>query len=87
MTEPHDVRLRRLRLRAWRRGIREMDLLMGGYADARLAGLDGAALDTFEAALGENDHDLYGWVSGREAPPRRYAPLMEELRSMAPPAP
>ena len=87
MSEPHDVRLRRLRLRAWRRGIREMDLLMGGYADARLADLDEAGLDLFEAALGEDDHDLYNWVAGREDPPRRYASLVAEFRTMAPSAP
>ena len=39
MEEDRDVRLRRLRLRSWRRGIREMDLILGGYADGALAGL------------------------------------------------
>ncbi len=76
MTEDRETRLRRLRMRAWRRGTREMDLILGPFADARLAGLDGAALDLFEALLEENDHDLYGWVSGRAAAPARFAPLV-----------
>ena len=65
MSEPHAVRLRRLRLRAWRRGIREMDLLMGGYADARLADLDAAGLDeraryiVFRCADKLNGQDYY----------------------------
>jgi len=68
-----------MRMRAWRRGIKEMDLILGGYADAELATLDDDALDLFEAVLGENDHDLYAWVTGRDVPPARYAGLMEEL--------
>ncbi|MEM8849040.1 MAG: succinate dehydrogenase assembly factor 2 [Pseudomonadota bacterium] len=82
-TEPRDVRLKRLRIRSWRRGIKEMDLILGGYADAELAGLDDEALDVFEAALGENDHDLFGWVTGQGTPPARYGPLMAELSRRA----
>lgn len=58
-------RLKRLRMRSWRRGIKEMDLILGPWADERVAGLGPEALDTFEALLGENDHDLYQWVTAR----------------------
>ncbi|WP_324454870.1 succinate dehydrogenase assembly factor 2 [Pararhodobacter sp.] len=58
-------RLKRLRMRSWRRGIKEMDLILGPFADDWLARLDDSALDTFEAILGENDHDLYQWVTAR----------------------
>ena len=57
--ETREIRLRRLRLRSWRRGIREMDLILGGFADAALAGLDAELLDAFDMLLSENDHDLY----------------------------
>ena len=78
--EDRATRLKRLRMRAWRRGIKEMDLILGGYADAALDGLDAAGLDRFEAALAENDHDLLAWVTGRDAPPARHAALIGELR-------
>ena len=81
--EPRDVRVKRLRLRAWRRGIREMDLILGGYADAELAAMDDAGLARFEAALGEADHDLLQWVTGAAPPPAPHAPLMEALRRRA----
>ena len=66
MTETEgESRLKRLRMRSWRRGIKEMDLILGPFADDWLARLDDSALDTFEAILGENDHDLYQWVTAR----------------------
>ena len=81
-----EARRKRARIRAWRRGIKEMDLILGGHADARLAGMDEGALALFEAVLGENDHDLFRWVTGQEAPPERYAALMAELSRRAAPA-
>ncbi|WP_299815839.1 succinate dehydrogenase assembly factor 2 [uncultured Jannaschia sp.] len=73
------IRRKRLRIRAWRRGIKEMDLILGGYADDRLAAMDEDEIATFEAALDENDHDLFAWVTGQAAPPARFAPLVAEL--------
>lgn len=67
--EAPEVRLRRLRMRSWRRGMREMDLILGGFADAALGGLDADGLDAFEALLTDDDGSLYDWVTGRSAPP------------------
>ena len=77
--EPRDIRVKRMRIRAWRRGTKEMDLILGGHADRHLAAMGDADLDLFEAALGEADHDLYAWVSGAATPPDRYAALMDVL--------
>lgn len=74
-----EARLKRLRMRAWRRGTREMDLLLGPFADERLPRMDGPALDLFEALLGEPDDELYGWVAGRVPAPERYAELAAEI--------
>lgn len=74
MTAPEtpETRLRRLSMRSWRRGMKEMDLILGPYADAALAKLDAPALDAYEALLEENDQDLYAWVSGAApTPPSR----------------
>lgn len=76
-----EARRRRARLRAWRRGTREMDLILGAHADARLSDMDEAALAAFEALLEEPDRELYAWVSGAEAPPARHAPLIAEIAS------
>ncbi len=79
MTEPRDVRLKRLKIRSWRRGTKEMDLILGGWSDVHLATLDDADLDVYEAILEENDHDLYQWVSGRGEAPGAIAPLLGRI--------
>lgn len=65
MIELAETRLRRLKLRSWRRGMKEMDLILGHFADGPLASLDGPDLDAYEAVLAENDQDLYLWVTAR----------------------
>jgi antitoxin CptB len=65
-TADRDARLKRARMRAWRRGMREMDLILGGYIDRHGASMDAAKLDQFEALLSHRDQDLYAWISGRD---------------------
>ncbi|PWE34177.1 succinate dehydrogenase assembly factor 2 [Maritimibacter sp. 55A14] len=79
--EPRDIRLRRLRMRSARRGTKEMDLILGRYAEDRLASMDAQALALYERLLEENDNDLYAWVSGQSAPPAPYAAVIAELSS------
>ena len=79
MSEDPETRLRRLSMRSMRRGTREMDLILQAFSRRELAGLDPAELDLYEALLDENDQDLYRWVSGAEAPPARFAPLIARL--------
>ena len=64
-----DARRRRLRYRAWHRGTKEMDLVLGPYADAHVAALDAAGLGRLEALMEEADTDLLKWVMGQETPP------------------
>lgn len=79
MTQPDDIRLRRLDLRSWRRGMREMDLILGRYADASLPALSDEALDAYEALLEENDQDLYRWVSGSEPTPVAHETVVADI--------
>ena len=64
-----DARRRRLCYRAWHRGTKEMDLMLGPYADAHASALDDAALTRLEALMEEADTDLLKWVMGQEEPP------------------
>lgn len=77
--EPRETRIKRLKIRSWRRGIKEMDLILGGYGDAHLSGMTDAELDAFDALLKENDQDLYQWVSGQATCPPEHADLIEKL--------
>lgn len=64
-----DERRRKLRYRAWHRGTREMDFVLGRFADAELAAMSAADLDAFEAMMEAPDPDLFSWVVGQVAVP------------------
>jgi len=81
VTETRETRLKRLKMRSWRRGTKEMDLILGRFADTALAGLDAAALDDYECLLEENDWDLYYWVTGAREVPDRHRGLIDRLRN------
>ncbi len=63
------VRRKRLKFRSWHRGTKEMDLLLGPFADARLDGFGLRQLAEYEAILQLPEPDLYEWLVGRAAPP------------------
>jgi len=81
--ETRDARLKRMAMRSWRRGTKEMDLIMGPYADAHLAGMTEAELDAWDALLVENDQDLMTWVLGSVPAPDRHAGLIARLSDFA----
>lgn len=83
MSEDMETRLKRLKIRSWRRGIREMDMILGPFCDERAADLAPDLLDTYEEMLSENDQDLYAWVSGRDEPPEHLAELLSIIRAHA----
>jgi antitoxin CptB len=66
------MRRRRIRVRAWRRGMREMDILIGRFVDARVETLPAAALAELEALLDLPDDAVYRWLSGAEQPPAEH---------------
>ena len=71
---------KRLKFRSWHRGTREMDLLMGRFADAVLGSCDETLLTAYEALLEENDPDIYDWVCGRLTPPA--GPYLRALEAL-----
>ncbi|MBY0564523.1 MAG: succinate dehydrogenase assembly factor 2 [Hyphomonadaceae bacterium] len=67
-----DDRRKKLRFRAWRRGFRELDLILGGFADRWIAELEAAELGHFEQLLDASDQDVYAWIAGLETPPIQF---------------
>lgn len=77
---PEDARRKRLRYRAWHRGTKESDIILGSFADARLAEMDAAGLDAFEVLLDVPDPVIYDWVIGRAPVPEDMdSPLVRDL--------
>jgi antitoxin CptB len=78
-------RRRRILFRAWHRGIREMDLVLGQFADAEIADLPEAELDALEQIMDEQDADLIRWVIGAEPVPSQLdGPLFARIASYRP---
>jgi len=67
-----DDRRRKLKFRAWRRGFREMDLLMGSFADAHLPILSDDDVSEFERLLSTPDWEVYAWLIGQKPVPANY---------------
>lgn len=74
-------RRRRLLFRSWHRGIREMDLLMGRFADSCIGELADSELDEYEKLMEVPDHDLYAWITEGHAPAAYDTALFRRLRA------
>lgn len=81
-TQELDTRKRRLRFRAWHRGTREMDLLMGRFADSELGALAEAEVDDLELLMEAPDRDVFSWLTGELELPGNYdTPVFRRLRA------
>jgi antitoxin CptB len=77
-----DLRRRRALYRAWHRGTREMDLIMGRFADAEISSMAEDELEAFERLIEVPDPDLYGWISGDdETPVDHRSAVFDRLRT------
>jgi antitoxin CptB len=77
-----DERRRKLLFRAWRRGVREMDLIIGRFADAYIEQFDQPGLDDFERLIEVPNAELYAWVIGAEAAPSNFdTAVLAKLRA------
>ena len=77
-----DVRRRRILFRSWHRGLREMDLLMGRFADAEIGTMSEEDLSTFEDLIEVPDADLFRWITGELDTPSNYdTPVFRRLRA------
>jgi antitoxin CptB len=77
-----DDRRKKLRFRAWRRGFREIDLILGGFADRELASLDEAGLAAFERLLDAPDQAVYEWITEQApAPADHDTPTLASIRA------
>ena len=78
-----DEVLRALKYRAWHRGTREADMMIGGFFDAHHASWDAHDRALFVALLTEQDVDIMAWAIGTEPVPERYlGPMMDAFRRL-----
>jgi antitoxin CptB len=80
---PDRVRLQRLRFRAWHRGTREADYIMGCFFDRHHGAWGEDEVAWFEALLQEEDPDVLDWVTGARPAPQRFSGAqMDALRKL-----
>jgi antitoxin CptB len=78
-----DEILRALHYRAWHRGTREADMMIGGFFDAHHAAWGAHDRALFAALLAETDVDIMAWAIGTQAvPPRYQGPMLDALQRL-----
>ena len=84
-TEAHLAhRRKKLKFRAWHRGIKEMDMILGKYADEHLEHMSDEQMDEFSLLLQQPDDEMYKWVSGaRQVPAEFDTEIMKTLKSFS----
>lgn len=83
-SEGLDERRKRLLFRSWHRGTREMDLIMGRFADANIGALTDTELDAFERLTDVPEPELYAWITGEQpVAPEHDTPLFHRLCQFA----
>jgi len=73
-----EQRQKRAKIRSWRRGMKEVDLLLGPFADQ--VSMEAPQMDLFEALLDEVDQDIYGWFTGAISVPEQHSLIVGEVR-------
>jgi len=77
-----DARQRRILFRSWHRGMREMDLILGRFADAQIGNLSESELDDYEFLLEAQDRDVLSWLTGEAEIPSLYdTPVLRKIRA------
>ena len=80
-SEGLDLRRRKLLFRAWHRGLREVDLILGRFADGNIETLTEAELTEFEGLMDVPDGELLVWLTGEaDVPASHDGPLFRRLR-------
>ena len=80
-SEGLDIRRRKVLFRSWHRGMREMDLIMGHFADAAVADWTADELFEFERLLELPDRELLAWIVGETSVAADYdTPMYRRLR-------
>jgi len=79
ITLERPIRLKRLRMRAWRRGMKEMDMILGPFVDTKGESLTDAQLSALEILMDRQDQQLFLWVSGASAAPSDAEPTERDI--------
>ena len=71
---------KKLSIRSWRRGTKELDLILGRFSDENITKLEISELDLYEQLLSNDDHLIYSWLFEKEECPKIFKILVEKIQ-------
>ena len=71
---------KKLSIRSWRRGTKELDLILGKFSDENIENLEISELDLYEKLLSNDDHLIYSWLFQKEDSPKSFKILVEKIQ-------
>ena len=71
---------KRLSIRSWRRGTKELDLILGQFSDSNLNELKMSDLNLYEQLLSNDDHLIYNWLFSKEDSPKIFESLIKRIQ-------
>jgi antitoxin CptB len=76
------ARQKRILFRSWHRGMREVDLLLGRFANAEIGNLCDRDLEDYELLLDAPDRDIFSWLTGEAETPGPFGtPVLQKVRA------
>ena len=75
-----DVVRKRLLIRSWRRGTKELDLILGQFSDKNLSKLKMPELNLYEQLLSNDDYLIYNWLFNKEDSPKIFKTLIKQIQ-------
>ena len=75
-----DTVRKRLLIRSWRRGTKELDLILGKFSNNNVSKLEMTELDLYEQLLSKDDYVIYNWLFGKEEIPKLFHNLIKQIQ-------
>ena len=75
-----EVVRKRLSIRSWRRGTKELDLILGQFSDKNLIELKMSELELYEKFLSNDDYLIYNWLFSKEDSPKIFKSLIKRIQ-------
>ena len=75
-----DTIRKRLLIRSWRRGTKELDLILGKFSNNNVSKLEMTELDLYEQLLSNDDYVIYNWLFGKEEIPKNFYTLIKQIQ-------
>ena len=71
--------IKRLKIRSWRRGMKEMDIILGKFIDQEIQTMDNNEIATYENLLNNDDQTIFSWLLNKEKTPKEFNDIIKKI--------